>query len=359
MRFNDRTHALLGIPDLPIDAFRHIGDRKIKPQGGVKSVMNTVSQVVKAPLKIIETVAKPVVQVAEKAVSSVSKLGSNIDDAVNKEIPGGWATVAAVATGAAAASGALGGAAATTAGTTAATTAGTGAALSPYAAQAAGAYGGSAAAAQAAATGSLAGIQAASTAQNALNLGIPTGGGIPTPAPSQVAAMPTNQISPLTPEVNQPNISGAMSAGQTPYSAAPAITAATVGQMAGSGLLDSLGSIGSSALDFAKANPSLTGSLLGAGISALGASNAPTSQTTTSSIDPQIKAEYLANLERAKTTAAGLEARRFEGFTPDYLLAEAQVKNLGLGGTGQRTTDEAARLAMIEAGFTPQHSPSQ
>lgn len=34
MRFNDRTMALLGIPDLPLGAFEHIGDRKIKPQGG-------------------------------------------------------------------------------------------------------------------------------------------------------------------------------------------------------------------------------------------------------------------------------------------------------------------------------------
>jgi DNA polymerase-3 subunit gamma/tau len=33
-RFNDRTCALLDIPDLPIHAFQHIGDRKIKPQGG-------------------------------------------------------------------------------------------------------------------------------------------------------------------------------------------------------------------------------------------------------------------------------------------------------------------------------------
>lgn len=33
-RFNDRACALLDIPDLPIHAFEHIGDRKIKPQGG-------------------------------------------------------------------------------------------------------------------------------------------------------------------------------------------------------------------------------------------------------------------------------------------------------------------------------------
>jgi hypothetical protein len=110
MKFNDRNYALLGIPDLPINAFRHIGDRKIKPQGGVSSVVKSVGNVV-------SKVASPVVKVAEKAVSSVSKLGSNIDDAVNKEIPGGWATVAAVATGGAYASGALGGTTAATGGT--------------------------------------------------------------------------------------------------------------------------------------------------------------------------------------------------------------------------------------------------
>lgn len=34
VRFNNRTCALLGIPDLPLGAFEHIGDGKIKPQGG-------------------------------------------------------------------------------------------------------------------------------------------------------------------------------------------------------------------------------------------------------------------------------------------------------------------------------------
>ena len=34
MKFNDRSMALLGIPDLPTDAFKHVGDYKIAPQGG-------------------------------------------------------------------------------------------------------------------------------------------------------------------------------------------------------------------------------------------------------------------------------------------------------------------------------------
>jgi hypothetical protein len=110
----------------------------------------------------------------------------------------------------------------------------------------------------------------------------------------------------------------------------------------------------SSAVDFAKQNPQLTGSILGAVGGAIDAANAPKEQTTTTSIDPDIKREYMANLERAKAAAANLGVREFAGFTDDYGLAEAQLKNLGLGGKGQQTTDEAARLAMIEAGFTPQ-----
>jgi hypothetical protein len=107
-------------------------------------------------------------------------------------------------------------------------------------------------------------------------------------------------------------------------------------------------------MDFVTKNPSLVGGALGAITGAIGAANAPTSTTTTTLMDPQLRAAYLANLDTAKETAAGLGVRQFEGFTPDYLKAEDQVTNLGLGGKGQQTTDEATRLAMIEAGFTPQ-----
>jgi len=71
--------ALLGIPDLPIDAFRHVGDRKIRPQGGVSSVVESVSDTV------------------SNAVSSVSDALATVDDTVNSAVPGGWATVASIA----------------------------------------------------------------------------------------------------------------------------------------------------------------------------------------------------------------------------------------------------------------------
>jgi hypothetical protein len=72
--------ALLGIPDLPIRAFRHVGDRRIQPQGGVSSVVESVSDVV------------------SDVGSSVTESLADVDDTVNQEIPGGWATVINVAT---------------------------------------------------------------------------------------------------------------------------------------------------------------------------------------------------------------------------------------------------------------------
>jgi hypothetical protein len=99
---------------------------------------------------------------------------------------------------------------------------------------------------------------------------------------------------------------------------------------AAAGGLGSLGGVGTAILDFAKANPSIAGSLLGAVTSAIGSANAPTSQTSTTSIDPQIKAEYLANLERAKATAAGLEARQIAQPGQLYSDAESKLYNLGM-----------------------------
>jgi hypothetical protein len=71
--------ALLGIPDLPIYAFRHVGDRRIQPQGGVSSVVESVSDTV------------------SDVGSSVTESLADVDDTVNQEIPGGWATVVSVA----------------------------------------------------------------------------------------------------------------------------------------------------------------------------------------------------------------------------------------------------------------------
>jgi len=104
--------ALLGIPDLPIYAFRHVGDRRIQPQGGVASVVESASSA-------ISDVGQGLSQSFEKTagfiggssgilgqieggitdtVGNVSDAIAEVDDTVNQEIPGGWATVINVAT---------------------------------------------------------------------------------------------------------------------------------------------------------------------------------------------------------------------------------------------------------------------
>ncbi len=158
--------------------------------------------------------------------------------------------------------------------------------------------------------------------------------------------------------INAAGAAGALSgAGSSVGSVTPAdysLASTPAAAASGTGIFDTIKSAGSSVLDFAKENPNITGAIIGAVGGAIDAANAPKDQTTTTSIDPDVKREYMANLERAKAAAAGLGVRQFADFTGDYGLAEAQLKNLGLGGKGQQTTDEAARLAMIEAGFTPQ-----
>jgi len=239
------------------------------------------------------------------------------------------------------------------------------AALSPYAAQAAGAYGGSAAAAAAAAAGSLTGIQAASAAQNALTAealartGITYGGNVtpadiptttpteaPTTTPAEAPVTPPPEA-PVTPPpevpVAPPVLPAADIAASNALAAAnisnglttDAVTRAAAAAASSFPDLSSLGKAGSAILDFAKANPSIAGSLLGAVTSAIGGANAPKEQTTTSSIDPQIKAEYLANLERAKTTAAGLEARQIAQPGQLYNDAESKLYNLGMTPFGE------------------------
>jgi len=123
--------------------------------------------------------------------------------------------------------------------------------------------------------------------------------------------------------------------------------AAAGGAAGGSGLLGS-------AVNFAKENPNLA--LAGAGLAAkaLGGSSTPSSSTSSTSIDPDIKAAYLQQLADARTAAAGLGTRQFEGFTPGYATAEQQLTATGIGGAGQQTTNRAAELALAEAGYTPQ-----
>jgi hypothetical protein len=90
-------------------------------------------------------------------------------------------------------------------------------------------------------------------------------------------------------------------------------------QAASTGLLGSVGS--------ALGNLS-TAQQIGLGAAALGATGAlggstPTSSTATTSIDPDVKAAYLRNLEEARATAAGLGQREFAPYA-EYNLGMVQ-----------------------------------
>jgi hypothetical protein len=121
-------------------------------------------------------------------------------------------------------------------------------------------------------------------------------------------------------------------AGSAAGSMAPVDYGLTSGGAATSsgGIMDSLAKYGSGVVDFAKQNPQLAGSLLGALGGAIDAANAPKEQTTTTSIDPDVKREYMANLERAKSAAAGLGVRQFAQPGQMYTDAEKQLYNLGM-----------------------------
>lgn len=175
------------------------------------------------------------------------------------------------------------------------------------------------------ATAAATGLTPAALGVTGLTSAIPTPS---VPTPSTPTPEPTPTPAP-TPPVVTPTGSGSPLSGVTPSAVTPAVTNAATTAASTLPNLSSLGGVGTAIMDFAKANPSISGALLGAVTGAIDDKNKPTSQTTTSSIDPQIKAEYLANLERAKQTAAGLEARQIAQPGAMYTGAEQQLYNLG------------------------------
>jgi hypothetical protein len=77
---------------LPLGAFEHCGDKRIKPQGGG----GFIGDIVGGAVDIVGDVVGGVGDVVSDAVDVVKDAGSWVDDKVNEEIPGGWYTVAAV-----------------------------------------------------------------------------------------------------------------------------------------------------------------------------------------------------------------------------------------------------------------------
>jgi len=119
--------------------------------------------------------------------------------------------------------------------------------------------------------------------------------------------------------------SQALTPAQAAAAAASSVEASQLGGLANSALGSQIGTgtgILSSALNFAKENP-LTALGLGATAAKALGGNTPTSSTTTSSIDPEVKAAYLRNLEEARMVGAGLGARQFAPYA-EYNLGMVQ-----------------------------------
>ena len=140
MRFNSRACALMDIPDLPAMAFQHIGDKKIKPQGGGGGIISDITDPISSALgtdggdggilgALSDIDPGPAIGDALASIDPGPAIGSGlaeVDKFVNNEIPGGWKTVGASAATAGAAAGGAFGAGAAAGSTAGGTAAGTG-----------------------------------------------------------------------------------------------------------------------------------------------------------------------------------------------------------------------------------------
>jgi hypothetical protein len=155
---------------------------------------------------------------------------------------------------------------------------------------------------------------------------------------SQLAGLAGSTLgSSLTPQAVASGASGALAAdnaylasqaltpAQAAAAAANSVEASQVAGLTGSTLGGQIGtgsSLLGSAVDWAKANPLSAAGLGLTAAKALGGST-PTSSTSTTNVDPDIKAAYLRNLEEARATAAGLGTRQFAPYA-EYNLGMVQ-----------------------------------
>jgi len=77
------------------------------------------------------------------------------------------------------------------------------------------------------------------------------------------------------------------------------------------------------------------------------------STTGTTSIDPDLKKAFLANLEQAQGVAGALPVQEFAGFNPLYQAGEKQLVNTALAGPGLGTVDEATYRTGVEGTYQP------
>ena len=78
-------------------------------------------------------------------------------------------------------------------------------------------------------------------------------------------------------------------------------------------------------------------------------------QQQSSQMDPQIRAAFLANLDRSQQVAGGLGARQFAGFTPDQQAAFATTRQFASPTSlGMQQAGQGAQAVAGAAGYQPQ-----
>ena len=76
-------------------------------------------------------------------------------------------------------------------------------------------------------------------------------------------------------------------------------------------------------------------------------------QTSSTSIDPQIKEAFLANFQQAQGVAGALPIQQIAGFNPMYQAGEEALVNTALAGPGISGTDIAAQMAGYGGFYQP------
>ncbi len=80
--------------------------------------------------------------------------------------------------------------------------------------------------------------------------------------------------------------------------------------------------------------------------------NQPSVSTTSTQVDPQVKASYLGNVDYARQVANNMGARQYAGFDPLYQQGEAQALAAGQG-VGRQQLGMAGQLTGAVAGYSP------
>ena len=75
--------------------------------------------------------------------------------------------------------------------------------------------------------------------------------------------------------------------------------------------------------------------------------------TASTSSDPQIKSQFLTNLQQAQGVANALPTQQYAGFNPLYQAGEEQLVNTSLAGPGIAGTDLAAQMAAYGGIYQP------